>query len=60
MRDLSPVVSFADALASKTVAVIAEIKRRSPSKGSINEALNVSERATAYAAAGAAALSVLT
>ena len=54
------VASFADALRSGPVAVIAELKRRSPSKGSINEGLDVSARAAEYAAAGASALSVLT
>lgn len=54
------VASFAAALRGHTVAVIAELKRRSPSKGAINEGLDVSERAAEYAAAGAAALSVLT
>jgi indole-3-glycerol phosphate synthase len=52
--------SFAAAIRAHGVAVIAELKRRSPSKGSINEALDVNERGSAYAAAGAAALSVLT
>ncbi len=59
-RDAGPVPSFAAALRGDVVSVIAELKRRSPSKGSINEALDVPSRAAAYVAAGAAALSVLT
>lgn len=43
-----------------TVAVIAEIKRRSPSKGAINEGIRAGDRAALYADAGARALSILT
>jgi indole-3-glycerol phosphate synthase len=59
-RAASPVASFAAALRGETVAVIAELKRRSPSKGSINELLDIPARAMEYVGAGAAALSVLT
>jgi indole-3-glycerol phosphate synthase len=53
--------SFRDALAgSSRLGVIAEIKRRSPSRGQLAPSLDVPSRARSYAQGGAVALSVLT
>jgi indole-3-glycerol phosphate synthase len=48
------------ALERSEVAVIAEVKRRSPSKGWIKAGLGAVEQARAYHAGGAAAISILT
>lgn len=52
--------SFRAALARDTVAVIAEVKRRSPSKGDIAPTLGAVEQALRYVGGGAATISVLT
>lgn len=42
------------------IGIIAEIKRASPSKGVINDRIDVAERAREYESGGAAAISILT
>jgi indole-3-glycerol phosphate synthase len=59
-RETSSPPSFAGALRRETVAVIAEVKRRSPSSGTIRDDLDPGERASRYGRHGAAAISVLT
>lgn len=55
-----PVHSLSDALKPGSPSIIAEMKRRSPSKGDINKEADVTKVVPGYAAAGAAAVSVLT
>ena len=52
--------SMKQALAASSTGIISEFKRRSPSKGWINEAARAEEIPASYEAAGAAALSILT
>ena len=60
-RRAPPARGFRRALAlTPQLAVIAEIKRRSPSKGALNPALDPIGLAAEYAAGGASCLSVLT
>ncbi len=62
-RDVPPPRGFAATLraaSEQELAVIAEVKRRSPSKGDLAPALDPGDTARAYVEGGAACLSVLT
>lgn len=52
--------SLSRALSENNTGIIAEYKRKSPSKGLINDKVAASEVASVYASCGAAAISVLT
>ncbi|MDH3606670.1 MAG: indole-3-glycerol phosphate synthase TrpC [Acidimicrobiia bacterium] len=58
--DLPPARPFQAALAAPGVSIIAEIKRRSPSRGELAGDLDPATQAGVYEAGGAAAISVLT
>jgi indole-3-glycerol phosphate synthase len=55
-----PQPSLAGALQRERVSIIAEVKRSSPSKGVINSGIDIDKQTQAYAAGGAAAISILT
>lgn len=59
-RRIPPARDFAAALAGDGLSVIAEVKRRSPSKGALQPDLVPGLLAKQYASGGAAAVSVLT
>lgn len=59
-RTAPPNRDFARALRGDGMALIAEVKRRSPSKGDLNVGLDPAELARSYERGGAHALSVLT
>ena len=52
--------SLAGSLRGRLVAVIGEVKRKSPSKGVLNSALDPARQSAAFERGGAAAISVLT
>lgn len=59
-RGAPPVRDLAAGLTGNGLAVIAEVKRRSPSRGDLDPGLDPAVQAARYAAGGAAAISVLT
>jgi indole-3-glycerol phosphate synthase len=60
VKKSDPVRDFSAALTHAGINIIAELKKASPSRGVLREDFRVTELAKSFAAAGAAALSVLT
>jgi indole-3-glycerol phosphate synthase len=60
IADIRPTRGFGAAVEAEGLSLIAEIKRSSPSVGKINSDIDPAERAAAYEAGGARAVSVLT
>ncbi|KDN47878.1 hypothetical protein RSAG8_03298, partial [Rhizoctonia solani AG-8 WAC10335] len=60
MQLAPPLISFVARLKARTPALMAEIKRASPSKGAIAMHTNAAQQALTYALAGASVISVLT
>lgn len=60
LKKTPPARNFREAISTSSCAIIAEVKRKSPSKGLIREKFDPSEVARIYEANGAAAISVLT
>ncbi len=61
LTGLNPTTSLRESLiADNNVSVIAEVKRRSPSRGSLASSLSVEDTVTAYETGGARGISILT
>jgi indole-3-glycerol phosphate synthase len=59
-EEIKPHASLVSRLKEKSITIISEIKRASPSKGDLNLGVNVEEQAKTYEQLGAGAISVLT